>query len=193
MNSIAIGPDLVIDPASFDEGLNWITSELGDHGTTVTCDGCTPSKTPPPPPPPPVTGPTTSTITTITTTDPIVIDTTTGRGGALSNLIGNSRVGQAVWDLIDSGVSPQDISVDESFRLSNGRLVRPDIAVYKSGALDQLIEVKGGYASGTRVMNQAANYARLGEEEGVPVLYRLFNNGSGSFLNRLELLHIPTY
>ena len=72
-------------------------------------------------------------------------------------------------------------------------MVRPDIAVYKSGALDQLIEVKGGYASGTRVMNQAANYARLGEEEGVPVLYRLSNNGSGPFLNRLELLHIPTY
>ncbi len=62
MNSIAIGPDLVIDPASLDEGLNWITSEFGDHEPTVTtCSDCTP---PPDPTTSPTTGPSTPGITT---------------------------------------------------------------------------------------------------------------------------------
>jgi len=125
--------------------------------------------------------------------DDAVARVTTTRGGDLPNLIGNSRVAQTVFQLIASGTNPGDISVEEPFVLSNGQIVRPDIAVYQDGELIQFIEVKGGYVSGTRAIDQALNYAQLSVEQGVPTFYRLYNGGSQAFLRFLaQEVHIPT-
>jgi acetyl esterase/lipase len=60
------------------------------------------------------------------------------------------------------------------------------------GIPQQFIEVKGGYGSGARALDQALNYAQLRQETGVPVYYRLYNGGSQTFLDFLERVHIPT-
>jgi len=129
---------------------------------------------------------------TTSSSEPTTVEIDQGlANGRLSNQIGNSRVGQTVWDLIDSGISPEDIAVEETFQLRSGQLVRPDVAVYRNGGLDRFIEVKGGYASGTRALDQLSNYAQLAEERNISLTYKLFKSGSESFLSRLRLLHVP--
>jgi len=99
--------------------------------------------------------------------------------------------------LVNEGSSLENIASQERFNLPNGRgIIKPDLTVYENGQLTDVVEVKGGSASGTIAETQLTNYNDYAATRGVRLTYILLREPSRPFLDllrRYEVRIIPLY
>ena len=143
--------------------------------------------------------PTTSAQTTLDqiTTEPTIVRTNTGLGGARQVELGMQAEGAGLNYLVNEGSSLENIASQERFNLPNGRgIIKPDLTVYENGQLTDVVEVKGGSASGTIAETQLTNYNDYAATRGVRLTYILLREPSRPFLDllrRYEVRIIPLY
>ena len=140
-------------------------------------------------------GPPTATV--VGDTPNIQVDTNVGRGGVRPVELGNQAEGAGLNHLVGEGNSFENIASRERFELQNGRgTIKPDLTVYERGQLTDIVEVKGGSASGTIAETQLTNYNNYAATRGVRLTYIFLREPSRPFLDllrRYEVRIIPLY